>query len=51
MYKRQVEKLGIRLEGMAERYLEINGNWEDHLRYAITAEEWAKRREEFDRWL
>ena len=22
------------------RYLEINGVWEDHVRYAITAEEW-----------
>ena len=49
--RRVVEKLGIRLEGMAERYLEINGNWEDHLRYAITVEEWNDRRAEFDRWL
>lgn len=44
--RRVVEKLGIRLEGMAERYLEINGVWEDHLRYAITAEEWVERRDE-----
>lgn len=49
--RRVVEKLGIRLEGMAERYLEINGNWEDHLRYAVTVEEWNDRRTEFDRWL
>ena len=42
--RRVVEKLGIRLEGMAERYLEINGVWEDHMRYAITTEEWADRR-------
>jgi ribosomal-protein-alanine N-acetyltransferase len=28
---------------VAERYLEINGVWEDHIRYAITAEEWAER--------
>ena len=28
------------------RYLEINGVWEDHVRYAITAEEWEARREE-----
>ena len=40
---RVVEKLGIRSEGVAERYLEINGTWEDHVRYAITAEEWAER--------
>jgi ribosomal-protein-alanine N-acetyltransferase len=35
-----VEKLGIRSEGVAERYLEINGVWEDHVRYALTVEEW-----------
>ena len=45
--RRVVEKLGIRLEGMAERYLEINGVWEDHMRYAITIEEWADRRNDF----
>lgn len=49
--RRVVEKLGIRLEGMAEKYLEINGNWEDHMRYAITIEEWSERRTEFSRWL
>ena len=48
--RRVVEKLGIRLEGMAERYLEINGNWEDHLRYAITVEEWRDRSDEFAAW-
>lgn len=49
--RRVVEKLGIRLEGTAERYLEINGNWEDHLRYAITIEEWYERVDEFGAWL
>lgn len=49
--RRVVEKLGIRLEGMAERYLEINGHWEDHLRYAITTEEWNERVDEFGAWL
>jgi ribosomal-protein-alanine N-acetyltransferase len=44
--RRVVEKLGIREEGLARRYLEINGVWEDHIRYAITAEEWVERREE-----
>jgi len=39
--RRVVEKLGVREEGVALRYLEINGQWEDHVRYAITAEEWA----------
>lgn len=44
--RRVVEKLGIRSEGIAERYLEINGTWEDHVRYAITAEEWEARADE-----
>lgn len=43
--RRVVEKLKLRDEGIAERYLEINGIWEDHIRYAITAEEWADRRD------
>jgi ribosomal-protein-alanine N-acetyltransferase len=50
--RRVMEKLRIREEGVAQRYLEINGRWEDHLRFAITAEEWAERREELTRaWL
>jgi [ribosomal protein S5]-alanine N-acetyltransferase len=40
-----VDKLSIRCEGVALRYLEINGLWEDHARYAITVEEWAHRRD------
>ncbi|MER3452741.1 MAG: RimJ/RimL family protein N-acetyltransferase [Acidimicrobiia bacterium] len=44
--RRVVEKLGLRFEGIAERYLQINGVWEDHCRYAITAEEWQRRRAE-----
>jgi ribosomal-protein-alanine N-acetyltransferase len=44
--RRVVEKLGLRGEGIAQRYLEINGRWEDHVRYAITAEEWEIRRSE-----
>jgi [ribosomal protein S5]-alanine N-acetyltransferase len=43
---RVVEKLAIRNEGTALRYLEINGVWEDHVRYAVTAEEWVERRDE-----
>ncbi len=39
--RRVVEKLGIRSEGLALRYLEINGIWEDHLRFAVTSEEWT----------
>jgi ribosomal-protein-alanine N-acetyltransferase len=44
--RRVVEKLQIRDEGIAVRYLEINGTWEDHIRYAITSEEWSDRRDE-----
>jgi ribosomal-protein-alanine N-acetyltransferase len=44
--RRVVEKLDVRDEGVAQRYLEINGTWEDHIRYAMTAEEWEHRREE-----
>ena len=44
--RRVVEKLELRDEGIAVRYLAINGKWEDHIRYALTAEEWAERGEE-----
>jgi len=50
--RRVAEKLGLRDEGIAVRYLEINGVWEDHVRYALTSEEWTDRREDFLRtWL
>ena len=42
--RRVVEKLDLRDEGTAIRYLQINGIWEDHVRYAITAEEWVARK-------
>lgn len=49
---RVAEKVGLRNEGTALRYLEINGVWEDHVRYAITAEDWAERRDGFLRdWI
>ncbi len=50
--RRVMEKLRLREEGVAQRYLEINGVWEDHLRFAITAEEWQQRRHELtDTWI
>ncbi len=50
--RRVVEKLGVRAEGIAERYLEINGVWEDHIRFAITSEDWATRKPEWEAaWL
>jgi ribosomal-protein-alanine N-acetyltransferase len=39
--RRVVEKAGFRLEGRAERYLQIAGAWEDHDIYAMTAEEFT----------
>ncbi len=36
---RVIEKLGFRQEGLAERYLQIAGKWEDHLIFAKTREE------------
>jgi ribosomal-protein-alanine N-acetyltransferase len=44
--RRVMEKLAIREEGIAQRYLEINGTWEDHVRFGITVEEWRARRED-----
>lgn len=35
-----VTSLSFRLEGHSPRYLNIAGQWRDHDRYAITAEEW-----------
>lgn len=40
---RVVEKLRWRNEGRAERFLEINGVWEDHDRFGFTVEEWRER--------
>lgn len=45
--RRVAEKLQLRLEGVSLRYLEINGIWEDHVQYAITQEEWDKKRNQF----
>lgn len=36
---RVVEKLGLRYEGLKQRYIHINGAWRDHYIFAITYEE------------
>lgn len=36
---RVVEKLGFRAEGLRPRYLHIDGDWRDHLIFALTPEE------------
>jgi hypothetical protein len=42
----------LREEGLAERFLEINGVWEDHVRYGFTYEEWLERKNELGaNWL
>lgn len=41
---RVLEKAGFRQEGIALRYLRINGAWRDHYIYAITVEDWARGR-------
>lgn len=39
-----VKRLGFRLEGFSPKYLCIDGDWRDHERWAILAEEWQARR-------
>jgi [ribosomal protein S5]-alanine N-acetyltransferase len=46
--RRVAAKLGLREEGTAVRFLQIQGVWEDHVRYAITREDWDERRQEFE---
>ena len=46
--RRVVEKLGMRDEGTSERFLQIRGVYEDHVRYAMTIEEWNVNRHELD---
>ena len=41
-----VERLGFEREGYSRRYVKIAGRWRDHVRFAMLAEDWAKRRRE-----
>lgn len=44
--RRVAEKLGMRDEGTAVRFLQVQGIYEDHVRYAMTVEEWTTRRQD-----
>jgi ribosomal-protein-alanine N-acetyltransferase len=37
--RRLVERLGFQQEGLLRRYLDIDGDWRDHLAYALLAED------------
>ena len=37
--QRLVERLGFQREGLLRRYLDIDGDWRDHLAYALLAED------------
>lgn len=44
--RRVADKLGLRDEGTAVRFLQIQNVYEDHTRYAVTVEEWRERGDE-----
>ena len=37
-------KLGFTHEGLARRYLRINGEWHDHLMFALLEEDYRRQR-------
>jgi [ribosomal protein S5]-alanine N-acetyltransferase len=41
-----VERLGFMREGYSRRYVKIAGRWRDHVRFAMLAEDWKRRRVE-----
>lgn len=47
--RRVAGKLALREEGISRGYLQIRGIWEDHVRFAMTLEEWSARGDELGR--
>ena len=45
--RRVLEKVGYREEGLARRYLQIAGRWEDHALFAVTSDEWDAKASQF----
>jgi ribosomal-protein-alanine N-acetyltransferase len=41
---RLVERAGFAREGYSRRYVKIAGRWRDHVRFALLAEDWRRRR-------
>jgi ribosomal-protein-alanine N-acetyltransferase len=39
-----VERLGFAREGYSRRYVKVAGRWRDHVRFALLAEDWSRRR-------
>lgn len=39
-----VQRCGFSKEGFSRRYLQVNGDWRDHERWALLAENWNARR-------
>jgi ribosomal-protein-alanine N-acetyltransferase len=44
-----VRRLGFRREGLSPRYLMIDGQWRDHERWTVLAEDWAERADPAER--
>ena len=44
-----VRRAGFRREGLSRRYLKIGGRWRDHERWALTVEDWQRRRPRAER--